>query len=326
MTREPPVAASAPAVAAGRRWLRRLALLLVVVASLYFLQALVSQFDTLREVSWSLAAFVAMACSVVLMLGVIALGGLMWSLLLRDQGAPTPLGTAMEIVAIAQIAKYLPGNVGHLLGQVALAGAAAIPLGVAVSTLLISTLWLLAVGLGVGALAVLQFADVLGLPVWQGPGPLQLLGLGVLLAASPWLGIVAANRLLPALSCRLGGGRLLSVPRWSTGLALGAGFLFCFVVFGCMLVLQARWVFGIDQGDVLMFTLLFTAAWVAGYVVPGAPGGLGVREAVMLMLFTPVVGAGAAVGLGLTMRMATVAGDGFAFVLGSASRRWRRAW
>lgn len=310
----------------AKRWWRRLALLLVAVATLFFLHALFSHLDTLRAVSWNAAAIAAMLLSTLVMLAVIALGGLMWSLLLRDQGAATPLATAMEIVAIAQVAKYLPGNVGHLVGQVALAAAASIPVGVAVSTLLISTVWLLAVGVGVGALAVLQFADLVGVTAWDGPGSLELLGLGVLLAASPWIGIVVVNRFLPRVSSWLGNGRLLRIPSWSTGLLLGLGFLVCFLLFGCMLLVQARWIFGIDDGSIAVFTLLFTAAWVAGYVVPGAPGGLGVREAVMLMLFTPVVGAGAAVGLGLTMRLVTVAGDGLAFVIGTAARRWRGVW
>jgi hypothetical protein len=49
---------------------------------------------------------------------------------------------------------------------------------------------------------------------------------------------------------------------------------------------------------------------------PGVAGGLGVREAMVVALLTPVVGAGAAIGLSITMRLATVAGDGLAFGLG----------
>jgi len=56
--------------------------------------------------------------------------------------------------------------------------------------------------------------------------------------------------------------------------------------------------------------------------VPGSPGGVGVREAMMILLLTPVVGAGAAVGLSISMRLTNMLGDGVAFLLGLASRRW----
>lgn len=60
-------------------------------------------------------------------------------------------------------------------------------------------------------------------------------------------------------------------------------------------------------------------AWIIGYVVPGSPGGMGVREAMMLLLFTPVIGAGATLGISVTMRVTSVLGDRLAFLLGGVS-------
>jgi uncharacterized membrane protein YbhN (UPF0104 family) len=67
---------------------------------------------------------------------------------------------------------------------------------------------------------------------------------------------------------------------------------------------------------------LFAIAWIAGYLVPGAPGGLGVREAMMVMVLSPVLGAGAAVGLSLTLRLTTTLGDAVAFGLGIIGRKY----
>ena len=71
----------------------------------------------------------------------------------------------------------------------------------------------------------------------------------------------------------------------------------------------------------MQFMLLFGVAWIAGYLVPGAPGGLGVREAVMLLLFAPMVGPGVAVGISISMRVANMLGDGLAFLCGMAHRK-----
>jgi uncharacterized membrane protein YbhN (UPF0104 family) len=58
-----------------------------------------------------------------------------------------------------------------------------------------------------------------------------------------------------------------------------------------------------------------------GYVVPGSPGGLGVSEAMMVVLFTPLTGAAVAAGLAVSMRLTTLLGDALTVLLGVLGRR-----
>ena len=53
----------------------------------------------------------------------------------------------------------------------------------------------------------------------------------------------------------------------------------------------------------------YTFAWLVGFVVPFAPSGLGVREATLIALLAPVVGAAPATALTVGLRLANVAGD-----------------
>ena len=50
-------------------------------------------------------------------------------------------------------------------------------------------------------------------------------------------------------------------------------------------------------------------AWLTGFLVPGASGGLGVREATMLLLLTPQIGEPTALALALSTRLITTLGD-----------------
>jgi uncharacterized membrane protein YbhN (UPF0104 family) len=68
----------------------------------------------------------------------------------------------------------------------------------------------------------------------------------------------------------------------------------------------------------------YTFAWLIGFVVPFAPSGLGVREATLIALLSPVVGAGAATALSLGLRLANVAGDFLAIGTVEAIRLVRR--
>jgi glycosyltransferase 2 family protein len=304
-----------------QRWLRRLSWVLVALASAYFLRELVRRFADIPPIDWgpaAVAVFVLAAAGIAMTSACI---GLMWMLLLRDQSIRLPARQAMQIVAISQIGKYLPGNVGHFAGRAVMGRTAGVPMGVTAGTLLIEMAWTLAIGAGFSALALVFYLDSSARISLPQVGIAELGALAVLLLAGPWVGIHAVNRLAPSLSARVGGGKPLSPPRLGTALAVSALMALCFFVLGLALQAQAIWFFQVEHAPLLPLTFLFTAAWLVGYVVPGAPGGLGVREAMMVVLLTPVVGAGAAVGLGISMRLVTLAGDGLAFLTGMAARR-----
>src|SRR3546814_20504416 len=57
------------------------------------------------------------------------------------------------------------------------------------------------------------------------------------------------------------------------------------------------------------FAALFLLAWLAGCVVPVAPGGIGVREAALLAIAGGAVPATALMAATLALRAASIAGD-----------------
>lgn len=66
------------------------------------------------------------------------------------------------------------------------------------------------------------------------------------------------------------------------------------------------------------FKLIITGyiiAWVLGFVVPGAPGGIGVRELVISVLLGPIVGEQLMLTLSITHRLITIIGDFCAYVI-----------
>ncbi len=61
--------------------------------------------------------------------------------------------------------------------------------------------------------------------------------------------------------------------------------------------------------SIALFAALFLLAWLAGFVVPIAPGGIGVREAALLALAGPTVAAGPLLAAVLALRVGSIAGD-----------------
>ena len=95
-----------------------------------------------------------------------------------------------------------------------------------------------------------------------------------------------------------------------------------FLNLGLILELIALRLFDADGHNILALSSIFATAWIAGFVTPGAPGGLGVREAVLLSALIPVYGPAAAVGMAIVLRIVTTLGDGAAFLVGVLLRRY----
>jgi hypothetical protein len=306
-----------------RQWLyRMIALLITVLSVVFFAKAAMRHFNEIPALSWDTASLTVAIFSVGLVVLNIGIGGVIWRFLLRDSGVPACWNQVLAIFFIAQLGKYLPGNVGQHVGRVFMAREIGIPMSITLSTMLVEMLWGTGIGSGLAVLSLILFVDGQALGLNLQHGPVQL-GLGVtFLLFMPWLGIGFLNRYLPGLLKRLTGNGVIATPRLSTALVVAVMFLLCFVVMGLILKLQAQWLFGVTEGSVFELTCLFAVVWLAGYLVPGAPAGLGVREAMMVLLLSPVLGAGAAVGLGVTLRVTTTVGDGVTFVLGLLARKF----
>jgi uncharacterized membrane protein YbhN (UPF0104 family) len=68
---------------------------------------------------------------------------------------------------------------------------------------------------------------------------------------------------------------------------------------------------GVDLDGPLVVELVFVTcvSWMAGFVVVGVPGGIGVRETVFISMTTATLGAGVAVSVAVLSRVVSIAVD-----------------
>lgn len=200
-----------------------------------------------------------------------------WGWLLRAFGQSAPIGWVLRAYLVTNVAKYLPGNVWHFYGRMRAAGAIGVPWPAAAASVLLEPLLMAAGALLLGVLASDR--------AWWA---LQsLLAIGVLAGVHPLV-------LNPVLR-RLGKSKLKADPdrppaqldhypiapllgEFGFLLWRGAGFLAAVAAFSA-----------IDPADLPRLTSGFGLAWLVGLVVPGAPGGVGLFEAVAIALLGPVV-------------------------------------
>jgi len=145
-------------------------------------------------------------------------------------------------------------------------------------------------------------------------------GLAIAALLVPIVGAVFLRHLPRRLRDRVQGLSQVQPPGvWPLVGAFAVGCLNMLLMGVIIVVLEAT-VFRGAGGGYLAATGVFALAWVAGFVTPGAPAGLGVRDAILMTGLTPVYGAGTALGLTVILRLVTSAGDGVAFLIGLAFR------
>lgn len=253
--------------------------------------------------------------------------GLAWALMARRL-APDPvlsLADHLILFATTQIQKYLPGNVFHFIIRHLKArhrGEADGPLFWACVGELIGQM--VAAGLLAGMTLGLAAADFALAP---------LVGLMILLGAITFVGLRVLQDLLPRLVdilVRLVGSR---GRQWYDGVDLEHSPLnpsvlataLPFYVFYIGTLGTVAWSLSHLVAPALPLTLLpfvigWTAiAWTVGFVLPGAPGGLGAREAVLTAALVTVTTPENALVIALGLRLCTVLSDVFFFAGGSAA-------
>lgn len=223
------------------------------------------------------------AAAVIASIAAVSAYGFVWPYLLRRLGTPAPFSW-IGLFFKSQLGKYLPGSVWQYAGRVGLARNRGVPIQLALVSVFAE--------IAFSAVAAATAASlILG---WVATAA-AFAGLGALLALGSVLRErVAGPNVLPALAA-----------------APGAIVLYLVVwgLYGLAFWTTARALFAIPASDIPRYIGVFALAWLVGLVAFFAPGGIGVREAVIAALLTGRLGQADAIVLAATSRIVLSAID-----------------
>ena len=220
-----------------------------------------------------------------------------WRRVVLSLGQQLPFWTATRIWFLASLGKYVPGKVWAVAGAAVLARRAGVDPSAAVAGALV----LQALAVGSGAVIVAFTAR----EAFQAAGPgLLPVAIAVLLACIAGLGVLASQPILNRI------GRLLpaSFPplRAIQPAVLSGAFaanLLAWTAYGTALVLLARGVLPEVRLVLAQAIGVFTCSYLVGFLALFAPGGLGPRESVFLLMLAGDIGLKPAAGLALASRL-----------------------
>ena len=239
-----------------------------------------------------------------------------WWLILHariQQETRLPWRAAWRIYGKTQIAKYIPGNIFHFAGRHVLSAQE----GISHSRLVMAaTLEIIMMLLATGLISLLAVRSVIDSLRYFNSYASLIAGVGVVVAGSVALFYVArrfdAKNLLAALRLRW---LLGAQSSYLLFFLISAGLFFCLLKVGAVGWSASYWPAVFES---------YAVAWAIGFVIPGAPGGLGVREAILVALLSSLLPEKTVLVSALLFRVVTTFGD-ILFFSGSVNSWLHRA-
>jgi uncharacterized membrane protein YbhN (UPF0104 family) len=266
----------------------------------------------LASVSWG-----ALVLSLLLAFGFQLTGMFAWRTTLGELGSPVRPGSAAHIYFVSQLGKYVPGSIWAAVAMLRLGQEADIPRARMGYSYLLSMAFSLLTGLAIGVPALIAYGgDYL---------PLALGTLAVLAVLLLW------PRLLNAVldkGLRLARRGRLEQPLSGAGIArIVLLYLLAWSLGGLHV-----WVLSVAMGADGLHSpfpsiAAFSVASALGVLVVLAPAGAGVRDVLMVLILTPVIGTGAATAVAVISRGALTVLDAASAGVAELGHRWglRRA-
>jgi len=219
-----------------------------------------------------------------------------------------------SIYAKSQIAKYIPGNVAHIAGRHFLLR----QLGVNHSTLVTSAAYEM-LGLSVCATSIIVIG-ILFFSIDIAYNINNLFAVTFLIGSMViyFFGLDLAPIFI----------KKIKLPTINSDLSLQYELLIILSVYLCFFILASSVLFMLMASfdvpvpilSALRVLICFSLAWLLGFITPGSPSGIGIRETIIVLMLEGEIGTAYAIILAVLFRIATIFGD-LLFLLISGSNR-----
>jgi len=224
----------------------------------------------------------------------------------------------LRTILVSQFGKYLPGNVGHHVGRVMLAKNSGLSNGSIAITMILELLIVIFAACATALLAfsldnTILLSSLLDIPTLD-----EIIAF--FLIATILLTYLFSHK--PFILKRLYS--LYNVTHIRLPYLLSCLLLYIanFLIHGGILYLLMSLFASGGGSDFWILTGVFSIAWLVGFITPGAPAGLGIREVILVSALDPIYGPGVALSLTVSSRVITTIGDGIGFLIGLVLSQW----
>ena len=202
-----------------------------------------------------------------------------WNLMVRYLGGSLALRKGMKVYFISNLGWYLPGKVWYTVGRAYLGQQQGVSVGVISTSVLMEMALSLTSSALMATLALPLMSPLLGAKSLYLGIAVLVLGLTVLHPALMKPALTLLERLLP------GPKQTINPPlRYSVMMGLLVGYLFLWGFVGASFFVLINAIYPLPLAWLPTVVAIYAISWIAGFLTPFAPSGLGVREGMMILL------------------------------------------
>ena len=237
--------------------------------------------------------------------------GWIWTWILGQLNQPVPSTLFIQVYLKTNIAKYIPGNIWHHYGRIVSAKSVGVSPAAAALSVLLEPLLMAAAALIIIVFFGSQLAATDSTVIWQIARLLALVGVLCLLHPSILNQAIAFLQRLKAKNSDTT--TTINIERYPLRPLLGElGFL---VLRGTGFILTIYALGPVNLSQIPLLLGAFSFAWLVGFVVPGAPGGLGVFEATVIALLQHRFPAGLIISAAVLYRLISILAETMGYAL-----------
>lgn len=227
-----------------------------------------------------------------------------WCRLIQGFGYQVSASHGFKIAYITNLGRYLPGKIWPVFGMAYFAKRLGIPEQVSVTSWVVALVLALSSAFSVSAIGLLIQPGILQADVQRTIGAGVLIG-GILLVAASVALVFVPGHTLAALNVILRVFRRKQLNFRLSGrvaIEVAIGYAVCWMAYGLSFWLFVKAIAGAGSVELIPMMIAFVIAYQLGYLAVFSPGGVGVRELVLIGLLTPYVGPAAA-GIAVAARL-----------------------
>jgi len=280
-----------------------------ILSLVYFLNTALKQISSFPQIYWNFFALINFLEAITLSAIVTLIGGYAWFLLLRASGEPATTIDALVIFSLAQFARYIPGNIAHHAGRIALSKMRGFEIPRVLFTMTLEIGWLIVAASILAVFWLMYMSNNLFRYASALPIIFQLFIAISIAIAFPLFARWVLIHWRPGPLNKFFGHATVNTPPISILICCLFLYVLSFVLMGIASDILAKGLFGVKDHHVGLLTGTFAIAWVAGFLAPGAPAGLGVREVILLKILDHFYGTGVAAGITVSLRVITLIAD-----------------
>ena len=293
-------------------------ILISLICFIFFFKIFFNELSNLPPINLSFANYLSLFICIIFILFVNLIATINWKIIINEFHKKQILLNIIYIFVVTNFYKYIPGNVGHYLGRLYFGKKNSLNYSIGINSIILETIWFAIAAIIISLFSFNYINEHFFNRVFFN-APITLISIITFV-------IVILSYYVLDLLARIKNLKLKNQNIIFKNITLRSSVLVLinYIIYFFILTLIYYYIlFSIFSIKINLFVLfsIMSFSWLIGFISPGAPGGLGVREIIVLKLLSPIIPISVVASASILFRILCIIGDLLSYVMGKLIKK-----